>query len=568
MRIPATVRPYWNAAIAIFLLPIVWWAGPVWVALAALLAAYLLLIRFRSILRHSSDAEGSEPKLDIEPHTAAALIGASAIALIAVLVALPEPILVLRVAISTFLASRLVALFPAAKRSLAWLIGGNLAAALLAVAALGSDTFLNCFLFQCVWFTLDLAVQDVLTKTGSSTGTAPQGDDPPSEIPEDKLPDGHLRVDVKALLGAGGLITVLIASLLVVEALGPLGEFEQELADSGGTRQQSAESIDEEWAARFPGVFGRTHAESRAAAPMDPICTNAERLDRYGLHTLAAPASIGVPQADGWGTVAGQFSAIPLMPASDREANSLFGASCDNDHNLRRLEASRLAIADGYVGNFDRHSTVAVGAVHALQLPDGRRLLLARASDGAGYTALLLAWADSDAFRRPWIVSTRGTEGMGGVLFGPDQQPQNAYHLWYGALSEDGWLSASAVDIIDVSGDAPLNTGLVAAWGASTCGQVLGDPLYPAEQNCVEQPAWAFWLTGFEYITNSEIDVTWNVRRQFGHAGEPATYDDPFDAVMRGRYERTSAGWRLVEVDAPALDGLEQQLALNDVASQ
>jgi hypothetical protein len=50
------------------------------------------------------------------------------------------------------------------------------------------------------------------------------------------------------------------------------------------------------------------------------------------------------------------------------------------------------------------------------------------------------------------------------------------------------------------------------------------------------------------------------VRRQFGEAGEPATYEAPFDELMQGVYERHAGGWRLTRLAGPELNGLQAQL--------
>ncbi len=257
----------------------------------------------------------------------------------------------------------------------------------------------------------------------------------------------------------------------------------------------------------------------------------------------------------GWTSVAGQFERPSLDAAPATAAEALFGAPCSNDARLRVMGGDRIIIPGGL--GFSLGATpVVVGAVHQLETARGLFLIARAYSDESGIILLIAEGVTADA--RIIAISNRAAFDRGGRLFAVEG---GGTQLWYGAFSEDAH-SASAIDIIDISADVLQNTGRISAWGASTCGQTLGDPLYPAEENCVEQPAWAYWLVEARYSTQTRdrIEVIWNVRRQFGEEGEPATYEEPFDELMHGAYERYEGGWRLTRLTGPELNGLQAQL--------
>jgi hypothetical protein len=244
----------------------------------------------------------------------------------------------------------------------------------------------------------------------------------------------------------------------------------------------------------------------------------------------------------------------------------VFGIECRDAPNVRTLRTDQLRAAEGFYGHLPSGEIMTIGAVHALDLPDGRRLLLARGWTDEGDAApshLLMTWDNVPETR--WLVASKGSMGVGGVLFEPARQPSGGYHLWYGAMSPDGERSMSSADIIDVTGREPHSTGPITVWAASTCGQVPGDLLYPAEANCTQEPAWSFWLTDFEYAPGGadEVTLTWRVRRQFGEAGEPATYDEPFEDTVRGRFVLTAGRWRFMGGEGSLIADDEFLLALN-----
>lgn len=264
-----------------------------------------------------------------------------------------------------------------------------------------------------------------------------------------------------------------------------------------------------------------------------------------------------------------QLPAPALTPATAREANAAFGAPpCASAPNLRVVPAQRLRAASGFRGELAPESAT-IGKVFAFALSDGRRLLVARGSigDNAPGAFLLMSWASESDAREIWVVSYLASEsGLTGVLLAPAIQPMGGDHLWFAGVAAEGVTSFASADIIDLSGAAPRNTGAIPIWGASTCGQVPGDLLYPAEEGCAEAPAWAFWLTDFAYAPGGgdEMVVTWHIRRQFGRAGPPANYDPTIDDTARARFVSGSGRWRFMDGEGEMISDREFRLALGD----
>lgn len=618
MRVPRLKATDVVAIFAAIAFPLIWLGPPLLVALGAVIGLAALFLT-TGASPHATDTPESEPattnapespappqlRSNTAPHRSATAIVAVGLALMALISGIEDPVLSVKVALSSLLVSRaLLVLVPARLGELARAAiahGGALVAAALMVEPSG---VLTCVLWQTVWLAVDFsrvrfvspphAIADSADARADANDTVAAPESAPSPAvresdegavqaqiaPSDPLPEpandarvegaGETRVEpdvadqssrraqpLNFAQSAGALAAALaiiaLISIGLVETImppvrqqtasAPLEPVFQELWNqSPWTDRQRAYDVQRE----PPPVYG-----SRAWA-----CAEAPALEARGLHTLTAHASpdAGAKADDDWTPAVLNFETPPLAVASQRAANGVFGAPCTDDGNARVLDAGQARAAPGYRAEANADGLIVVGAVYALDLPDGRQLLLARGwsdnGDPAPSLLLMARAAENDGGETPtvWIVSSKGSMGVAGVLFAPADQPLGGYHLWYGAMGADGALSASSADIIDVSGSAPRNTGAIPIWGASTCGQVPGDLLEPAEPNCTEEPAWAFWLTEFAYAPGGadEVTLTWRVRRQFGEAGEPATYDEAFEETMRGRFVMTGGRWRFM----------------------
>ncbi len=567
-------------ALGLFLLPLTWWAPiSIVVPLAAIGFALLLL---RNWL---------EPRVQAPAPARAAHVNAMLWLLFAgAAVALAGFVLdagaSLRIAVAAFVVSRALLLFPAARASLIWLAGAHVAASLLSGIAMGADAALSVVLISVAallcdlarWSRVNVSQSDAVATEGQESSvadraendaTADKDQSAPATVPANAAPETeasdaatpttevaasaaaprerHEAFDI--VRGAAALAATFVAGLLLIVQTPSAPLATRSVAPESDAPSEA--EIDGEWRARFPWAFPALRGTDTAEL-LPAECARAEYYERIELHALLEPQHEG---AGGWTSVAAQFER-PLIEATAADtADAVFGAQCSSDARLRVMDGARIGVPDG-LGFAVGETPVVVGAVHQLSTERGP-LLLARAwSNESGIILLIAEGVSADA--RIFAISNRSALDRGGRLFaieGADAQ------LWYGALSEDAH-SASAVDIIDVSGDTPVNTGNIVAWGASTCGQTLGDPLYSAEENCVEQPAWAYWLVQARYSSEARdrIEVIWNVRRQFGEAGEPATYEAPFDELMQGVYERHAGGWRLTRLAGPELNGLQAQL--------
>lgn len=618
MRVPRLKAADVVAIFAAIAFPLIWLGPPLLVALGAAIGLAALFLTAGA----SPPAAGpeSEPatsnaptapaptqlRSNTAPHRSATAIVAVGLALMALISGIEDPVLSVKVALSSLLVSRaLLVLVPARLGELARVAiahGGALVAAALMVEPSGA---LTCVLWQTVWLAVDFSrvrfvSQPQTIADGAATNVdahdvaiaTPPSAPPPTSTESDEgavpaqvassapLPtpanDTHPGASIEGSLDpapavetsrrtqpldlaqstgalAAALAIIALISIGLVETIMPPvrqqaanaplePNFEELWNQSPWTDRQRADDVQRE----PPPVYG-----SRAWA-----CAEAPALEARGLHTLTAHASpdAGAKADNDWTPAVLSFDTPPLAPAPQRAANQVFGAPCTDDGNARVLNAGQARAAPGYRAEANADGLIVVGAVYALDLPDGRQLLLARGWSDNGDPApshLLMAWAaENDGGETPtvWIVSSKGSMGVAGVLFAPADQPLGGYHLWYGAMGADGALSASSADIIDVSGSAPRNTGAIPIWGASTCGQVPGDLLEPAEPNCTEEPAWSFWLTDFAYAPGGadEVMLTWRVRRQFGEAGEPAAYDHATEETMRGRFILSGGHWRFV----------------------
>lgn len=618
LRVPRLKAADVVAIFAAIAFPLIWWGPPLLVALGAAIGLAALFLT-AGASPPAADAPKSEPassdapaaptptqlRSNTAPHRSATGIVAVGLALMALISGIEDPVLSVKVALSSLLVSRaLLVLVPARLGELARVAiahGGALIAAALMVEPSG---VLTCVLWQTVWLAVDfsrvrfvsppqaiadgagtnVAAHDVAigTPTSAPPPTSTESDEgavPAQVASSDSLPpaddtqpgasiEGSLDpapavetsrrtqpLDLAQSAGAlaAALAIIALISIGLVETIMPPvrqqaanaplePNFEELWNQSPWTDRQRAYDVQRE----PPPVYG-----SRAWA-----CAEAPALAARGLHTLTAHASAdaGVKADDDWTPAVLSFDTPPLAAASQQAANQVFGAPCMNAGDTRVLDAGQARAAPGYRAEANADGLIVVGAVYALDLPDGRQLLLARGWSDNGEPApslLLMAWAtENDGGEAPtvWIVSSKGSMGVAGVLFAPADQPLGGYHLWYGAMGADDALSASSADIIDVSGGTPRNTGAIPIWGASTCGQVPGDLLEAAEPNCTEEPAWAFWLTDFQYAPDGadEVILTWKVRRQFGEPGEPATYDHAFEETMRGRFILGGGHWRFM----------------------
>ena len=576
------------AALGLFLLPVTWWAPIGIVAPLAAIGFGLLLLRFWL----APVKAPAPPRAAPVNATLWLLLAGVAIAVTAFVLDAGAS---LRIAVAAFIVSRALLLFPAARDSLIWLAGAHVAASLLSGIAMGTGAALSVVLISGAallcdlarWSRLNVSQSGAVAAEGQSGAVAAEGQQPrvtkvaENDATADKAPTAPATAPADAALateaadaaipttevaetaasprdrdeaigivrGAAALAATFIAGLLLIVQTPSAPLATRSVAPESDAPSEA--EIDAEWRARFPWAFPEL-PRSDTAELLPVECARAEYFDRIELHALLEPQHEDV---GGWTSVAAQFERPPIELAPADAANAVFGAPCSNDDRLRLMDGARIGVPDG-LGFAIRETPVVVGAVHQLSTASGP-LLLARAWSNERGIILLIAGGVNDN-TRIIAISNRSAFDRGGRLFAIEGASSQ---LWYGALSEDAH-SASAVDIIDVSTDTPQNTGSIVAWGASTCGQTLGDPLYPAEENCVEEPAWAYWLVGARYSSEAHdrIEVIWNARRQFGEPGEPATYEEPFDELMHGVYERHDGGWRLTRLIGPELNGLQAQL--------
>lgn len=595
MRIPRPTETNLVIGLAAIAFPLIWWGSPLLVALSAILGLgalwFFAAFPQPNSTTSPSDSAASETATpsapptahaSSSPHQAATTIVGVGLAIMAVVSGIDTPVLSTKVALSSLLVSRvLLVALPSRLGELTRLTiahGGALIAAALMVEP---THVLTCVLWQTVWLAVDFsrvrfvapaqAAAETSVAAANDAQDAPQNATAPAEtITAAPANDSGAQEDGEAQTGpapatpprrslslvqAGGAAAAALAiafliSVGIVQTIAP------------APPQQSADAspqpdFDELWN-QSPWIDRQRAAATPPPPPvfgsLEWACAQAAALEARGLHTLTAHgASIRDDNANAdWAPAIQNFDAPPLQPASSQSANRVFGSACPGDANVRVVASERVRAASGYRTEDASDDLFVVGAIHALDLPDGRQLLVARAWRDTGDPApshLLMAWAQQDENSRSpaiWIVSSKGSMGVAGVLFAPQTQPLGGYHLWYGAMGADGALSASSADIIDVSGSSPRNTGPIPIWGASTCGQVPGDLLEPAEPNCAEQPAWAFWLTDFQYAPGGadEVMLTWRVRRQFGEAGEPAVHEEAFEETMHGRFVMSGGHWR------------------------
>lgn len=589
MRIPRFEANHILAGLAALAFALIWWGSPLVVALGATMVLAALFLP-----RHPQPADGKGAPAEgvqdgatsivqtpantetISPHVVATSIAAIGLALVALLSGIDHPVLAAKIALSALLVSR--ALFVVIPPRWGELLrigaahGGALAVAALMVEPIEA---LSCILWQMVWVTVDFSrvtfvaspqpmINSEPTGTVSATTIAEVSQPREAEAANDRGPDDgvdraqdpsptqpqrspYLTRAVGAVAAALSIIFLMFVGFL--QTMAPTAS--EQFADESST-------LSDLWN-QSPWIDRRRAAEVQAPPPIygsyEWGCAQAARLEARGVHSLTAQGvTAGAEATDvDWTPAIQHFATPPLNSATSQAADHAFGHSCPNNANVRVLTADRVLPSPGYRAE-EHDGLFVVGAIHALDLPDGRRLLLARAWRDDGDPApshLLMAWAqqnEEEPSPKVWLVSSKGVMGVAGMVFTPAQQPLGGYHLWYGAMGPDGGFSASSADIIDVSGSAPRNTGPIPIWGASTCGQVPGDLLEPAEPNCAEGPAWAFWLTDFQYAPGGadEVMLTWKVRRQFGEPGEPATYDHAFEETMRGRFVLGGGHWRFV----------------------
>ncbi len=587
------------AALGLFLLPLTWWA-PIGIAAPLAAIGFVLLL-----LRYFVAPHVQSPAPVRAPYSKAVLWMLLAGAAIAGAAFILDAGASLRIAVAAFVVTRALLLFPAARASLIWLAAAHVAASFLSGIALGAGAALSVALISVAALLLDLARwshQNIRQSASPVTPEAPPGvaddadgatvahDQPvaettsagpasPAEIareasdteaanrtseteppgaadkttePAAPTPAPQKRNEaIDIVRGAAALAATFVAGLLLIVQTPSAPLATRSMAPE--TQAPSEEEIDTEWRTRFPWAFpDLPRPDTRDRDLIFSECERAQHYDEIELHALLEPQH---EDAGGWTSVAAQFERPALEAAPADAAETVFGAPCSNDARLRVMDGAKISVPESLDFTIGE-APVVVGAVHQLSTARGP-LLLARAwSNESGIILLIATSIASDA--RVIAISNRSAYERGGRLFAIEGA---VAQLWYGALSEDAH-SASAVDIIDVSADTPQNTGSITAWGASTCGQTLGDPLYPAEENCVEAPAWAYWLVEARYSSEerNRIEVIWNVRRQFGEAGEPATYEAAFDELMHGAYERHEGGWRLTRFAGPELNGLQAQL--------
>ena len=619
MRVPRLKAADVVAIFAAIAFPLIWWGPPLLVALGAAIGlAALFLIAGGS--PPAAGAPNSEPanldapaapaspqlRSNTAPHRSATAIAAVGLAIMALVSGIEDPVLSVKVALSSLLVSRaLLVLVPSRLGELSRVAiahSGALVAAALMVEPSGVVTSI---LWQTVWLAVDFSnVRFVSPPQTIADGAATAADahDVAVAAPTSTPPPASTEADGAAALAQDGSSDPLPAPANDTQpgagmegsvAPAPATETSRraqplDLAQSAGAlaaalaiialisiglvqtiappvRQQAADAspepnFEELWN-QYPWIDRQRAYDAQREPP--PIygsrawaCAEVPALEARGLHTLTAHASAdaGANADDYWTPAVLNFDTPPLVAASQRAANQVFGAPCTDAGNARVLAADRVRAAPGYRAQENAAGLVVVGAVYALDLPDGRQLLLARGWSDNGDPApslLLMSWAaESDTAQTPsvWLVSSKGSMGVAGALFAPAEQPLGGYHLWYGGMNPEGASSFSSADIIDVSGSTPRNTGAIPVWGASLCGQVVGDLLSSAEPDCVEQPAWAFWLTDFQYAADGadEVMVTWRVRQQFGEAGEHTRYEEAFEDTMRGRYVLGGRGWRFM----------------------
>jgi hypothetical protein len=609
LRIPTFKKADIVLVLAALAFPLIWWGPPLLVVLGA---AFCLAALFAASAARSPEPESkpavSPPVEASSPHSIAAAIIAASLALMAFLSGISEPVLAAKIALSSLLVSRALFLIDLARfGELARLAMPHAGALLATLIMVEPANVLTCVLWQLAWLAVDgsrlrivaapaapaeaasgaspvasvaeASVADSIENPASAAAPpaaavaetaespaaetiAPAPSSEPSAVPptaaqsRPRHPAGFLEW---AGAWAASLVVVFLISYALVETIAPPAD--REVVD----REEP------EFTPEFGNLWRQAPWRDSPAPPppygsREWACAQAERLAEHGLHTLTAGVN---EQSEDWWPAVQHFTAPALATAPDEIADRVFGMECRAAPNVRTMRTNQLRAAQGFYGHLPSGEIMTIGAVHALDLPDGRRLLLARGwtdEGDAAPTHLLMAWSTGNTTgETPWLVASKGSTGVGGVLFEPARQPLGGYHLWYGAMSPDGERSMSSADIIDVSGSVPRSTGPITIWGASTCGQVPGDLLYPAEENCTQQPAWSFWLTDFEYAPGGadEVTLTWRVRRQFGEAGEPATYDEPFEDTMRGRFVLTAGRWRFMDGEGPLIDDAEFLLALN-----
>ncbi len=583
-----------TAVLGLFLLPLTWWAPLGIVAPLALMAFAALFLG--SLLAPRVQAQAATNRASPRV-TQWLLLAASALVVTAFVL---DASASLRISIAAFVVSRSLLLFPAARISLSWLIGAHAAASLLSGIALGADTALCLSLITIAALLLDLTRSTyaaLIEKNVASEGELQSASAEAASVTEAPQPDSTEAVEIEAgdkdaavaempapsapavtgdaegaveqpaalparnepisiVRATAALAAAFVAGLLLIVQTPSAPLATRSIAPEAEPAPSEAE-IDTEWRERFPWAFPELLRPqlptSDDGAFLSAECERSAYYEQIELHVLLEPEH---EDGGGWTSVAGQFERPSLDAAPATAAEAVFGAPCSNDARLRVTDGDRIIIPDG-LGFSLGETPIVVGAVHQLETARGPFLIARAYSDESGIILLIAEGVTADA--RIIAISNRAAFDRGGRLFAVEG---GGTQLWYGALSEDAH-SASAIDIIDISADALQNTGRISAWGASTCGQTLGDPLYPAEENCVEQPAWAYWLVEARYSTQARdrVEVIWNVRRQFGEEGEPATYEEPFDELMHGAYERYEGGWRLTRLTGPELNGLQAQLA-------
>jgi hypothetical protein len=639
LRIPRPKAAYVVVIFAAIAFPLIWWGPPLLVALGAALGL-AALFWIAGVPSPSESAPASEPANTDAPsppatldlgsitatHRTTASIAGVAIALMALVSGIDDPVLSVKIALSSLLVSRaLLALLPAQLGELARIPIAHAGALVATTLMLEPSGVLTCVLWQSVWLAIDFSRVHFITAPQTNadaaatnaataeaagdaqTNPAPlvsgetNGDGAPAQVASSDLPtpandtqpEASIEISAEpppkaetqhplnrnlarsAGAWAAALAIIALISLGFVETVAPRAP--QQTADASPEPAFDELWNQAPWTDRQP-AYVAPHAPPPAYGSRAWACAQTSALEARGLHTLTAQtrANADTDADDDWAPAVLNFDTPPLAPAAQQVANHAFGAPCADAENTRVISGAQLRAASGYRSQEGAAGLIVVGAVHALDLPDGRRLLLARGWSDNGEPApshLLMSWATTnDEAETPtiWIVSSKGSMGVAGVLFAPADQPLGGYHLWYGAMGDEAARSASSADIIDVSGSAPRNTGAIPIWGASTCGQVPGDLLQSAEPDCAEEPAWAFWLTDFAYAPGGadEVMLTWRVRRQVGAAGEPAIYEEAYESNMRGRFVLSGGRWRFMDGEGALIADAGFELALNETGSQ
>lgn len=574
---------------ALAALPVIWWGPAIIVAGIGLLSLVGVIAGLVNKWPAPRSGRSAEEILSDNAQHIGAMAVAIAFAALAVQHGVSTPALSVKVALTSLLLSRVLpTLLPSTMGAVRLFTLSHLVALLATLILAGAIAAPLCLLWQAVWFAADVSritfvhIPSEAAKAPPREPPAPETAAPPAPEPSaaqaptpasnDEAPTPAPQpAPIRKLIFAN--VARALAASAVIAAMFFVATYQQRVA---ATPDREEAALGEKWWNAAPWTAPsqqRPPPPAPAYGTREWACAEFAADPDDALHTLTAQETWPDDFDAGWAPAVMRLPVPEMTLASAREANAAFGAPCEGTPEVRVLPIERLRAAPGFRAELPDEPFAAIGRVFAIELSDGRRVLVARGHIGrsavAGY--LLMSWASNASGGEAWIVSHRASEnGLPGVLLAPADQPLGGDHLWFAAMGADGLASVASADIIDMSGAAPRNTGALPIWGASICGQTPGDLLYPAEEGCFEHPAWAFWLTDFSYAPggSDEVIVTWQIRRQFGRAGPPAAYGEPFEDTARGRFVHGSGRWRFVDGEGDLISDREFRLALSEAETR